>query len=104
MKNNVVFFCTSVFCPLFLVTLISLTTAAGSVRAEESTTNAVGITDAEICDVIARVAKHQVHPLAEGDYSTVNSVAEARAAKSPEGIIWNYPWGVTLYGVLRSTD
>src|ERR1043166_4328465 len=62
------------------------------------------ISDAEILDVITRVAKHQIHALADGDYAEVKSVEEAKAAKAPEGISWGYPWGVALYGVLRSTD
>jgi len=63
-----------------------------------------GITDTEIRDVITRVAKHQMHTLVDGDYAPVKSLQEAKAAKAPEGISWNYPWGVTLYGMLRSTD
>lgn len=63
-----------------------------------------GITDAEIRGVVARVAKHQIHVLADGDYAAVKSVEEAKAAKPPEGIAWSYPWGVALYGMLRSTD
>jgi rhamnogalacturonyl hydrolase YesR len=62
------------------------------------------ISDAEIRDVVARVAKHQIHPLADGEYSKVTSVEEAKAAKAPEGLLWNYPWGVALYGMIRSTD
>jgi len=69
-----------------------------------SPTASGGITDAEIRDVVARVAKHQIHPLADGDYAAVKSIEEAKAAKPPEGISWNYPWGVTLFGMLRSSD
>ncbi len=63
-----------------------------------------GITDAEIRDVVARVVKHQIHALADGDYPAVTNLAAARAAKAPEGIDWGYPWGVALYGMLHSTD
>lgn len=65
-----------------------------------------GITDAQIQDVIARVAKHQIqlHPIADGDYPAVQTLDEAKAAKKPQGIQWNYPWGVTLSGMIRSTD
>ncbi len=66
--------------------------------------DAGGISDAEIRDIVTRVAKHQLHPLADGDYAIVKSVEAAKAAKAPEGIAWNYPWGVTLYGLSRSTD
>ena len=67
-------------------------------------TDSGGITDAEIRDVVARVAKHQLHPLADGDYPAVTNLDGARAAKAPQGIEWNYPWGVALYGMSRSTD
>lgn len=63
-----------------------------------------GITDAQIRDVVARVAKHQIHPLADGDYAAAKSIDEARDAKKPEGIGWSYPWGVTLYGMSESAD
>jgi hypothetical protein len=62
-----------------------------------------GIIDAEIRTVIDRVVKHQICPLADGDYSAVQSLAQARMAKVPEGITWDYPWGVTLNAVSRST-
>jgi unsaturated rhamnogalacturonyl hydrolase len=63
-----------------------------------------GITDAEIRDVLNRVARHQMQPLQEGEYPEAKSVAQARAAKAPEGIMWNYPWGVALFGMECSTD
>lgn len=66
--------------------------------------DAGGITDAEIRDVVARVARHQIHPLADGEYPTVTNLDEAKAAKAPEGVAWNYPWGVALFGMERSTD
>jgi unsaturated rhamnogalacturonyl hydrolase len=62
------------------------------------------ITDADIRDVITRVAKHQIHALADGEYPAVTNIDQAKAAKAPEGIVWSYPWGVALYGVIRSTD
>jgi rhamnogalacturonyl hydrolase YesR len=63
-----------------------------------------GITDAEIRDVVTRVAKHQIQPLSDGDYVAAKSVNEAKSAKPPEGIEWNYPWGVTLFGLMRAAD
>jgi unsaturated rhamnogalacturonyl hydrolase len=66
-----------------------------------------GKTDASIRDVLRVVARHQLAqfgPLKDGDYTAVDSLAAAEAARKPEGIGWNYPWGVTLYGVIRSTD
>ena len=76
---------------------------AGAALARAADTSG-GITDAQIRDVVARVAKHQIHPLKDGDYPAAKSVAEAKAAAPPEGITWSYPWGVDLYGMLRSQD
>src|ERR1035438_137620 len=61
------------------------------------------ITDNEIRDVFARVAKHQIHRLADGDYAAVKSVDEAKAAKAPAEIAWSYPWGVALFGFRLKT-
>jgi rhamnogalacturonyl hydrolase YesR len=72
--------------------------------APDASSSAAGITDAEIRDVVGRVARRQIHPLADGSYAVVKSVEAARAAKAPEGIAWNYPWGVALYGLGRSAD
>jgi len=63
-----------------------------------------GITDAQIQDIVERVAKHQIHPLADGDYPDVTNLDQARAAKAPVGLDWNYPWGVDLFGMERSVD
>ena len=63
-----------------------------------------GLSDTEIRDVIERVARHQLQPLADGDYPAVTNLAEAETAKPPAGISWNYPQGVMLYGMERSTD
>jgi rhamnogalacturonyl hydrolase YesR len=84
--------------PLGLMALLAAGCATRSKSSEEF------ISNAEIRDVITRVAKHQLHPLADGDYPTVTTLDQAKAAKAPEGIAWNYPWGVALYGLMRSTD
>jgi unsaturated rhamnogalacturonyl hydrolase len=63
-----------------------------------------GQTDASIREVLRVVARHQIHPLKDGQYPSVDTIDAAKAATQPEGIAWSYPWGVTLYGVLRSTD
>lgn len=63
-----------------------------------------GITDAQIRDVLTRVAHHQIRPLAAGDMSPVKSLAEAETALAPIGINWEYPWGVTLTGLQRAQD
>jgi rhamnogalacturonyl hydrolase YesR len=63
-----------------------------------------GISDAEIRDVVERVARHQLQPLADGEYPAVTNMAGAAAAKPPTGIAWNYPQGVMLYGLERFTE
>jgi len=60
--------------------------------------------DPRVRSVVARVARRRVRPIADGEYPRVRTVDEARAARAPSGIAWSYPWGVTLYGMLRSTD
>lgn len=89
---------------LFLLSLLATLAASGAVRAQDAQP---GITDAQILDVVNRVAHHQLHPLKDGDYPEVtgsNALATAQAAAAPEGIAWSYPWGVALYGLLRSTE
>jgi len=75
-------------------------TNSPAVAPADSTT----ISDAEIRDVISRVAKHQIHALADGEYPAATNLDAAKSAKAPEGILWNYPWGVALFGMERSTD
>ncbi|MGH7950310.1 MAG: glycoside hydrolase family 88/105 protein [Limisphaerales bacterium] len=71
------------------------------------TASSSGISDAQILDVLNRVARHQLQPLKDGDYTPVdvtNALALAQSAAPPQGIAWNYPQGVMLYGMERSTD
>jgi unsaturated rhamnogalacturonyl hydrolase len=80
---------------------------AGLLRADEKSAagpDLSGKTDDSIRSVLRVVARHQIQPLKNGDYPAVDSIDAAKAAAQPQGISWNYPWGVTLYGVLRSTD
>ncbi len=103
MKNSARWLTTWVAFIALVSTPISHSTAVA--QAQVGATNmASDITDAQILDVINRVAKHQIHALAEGDYPAVKSVVEAKSAKAPEGIAWIYPWGVTLFGMERSTE
>ena len=88
------------------VALVLFTNGA-SLQAADSVGTATtgGITDLEIREVVSRVARHQIHPLKDGEYTPVevtNALSLAQAAAAPEGIAWSYPWGVTLYGLLRS--
>jgi rhamnogalacturonyl hydrolase YesR len=63
-----------------------------------------GVSDASIREAITRVAHHQIRPLQDGDYPAVDSVAAAQAARQPDGIAWDYPWGVALYGMLHVNE
>ena len=60
-----------------------------------------GISNSQIRDIVQRVARHQIHPLADGNYPAVTNLDQAKAAKPPEGIAWSYPWGVALFGMER---
>jgi len=62
------------------------------------------ITDAQIRDIVTKVANHQIVPIADGDYPAVTSYDDAVKAKPPQVVRWAYPWGVTLYGLLHSVD
>jgi rhamnogalacturonyl hydrolase YesR len=88
----------------FIFAALPLLLLLGNGRVTSAAETPTGITDDEIRAVVLRVANHQIHPLADGDYATAKSVGEAKAAKVPEGISWSYPWGVTLFGLLRSTE
>lgn len=82
-------------------------TSTSFAQAPEKITDLSGQSDASIREVLRVVARRQMRqfgPLKNGDYSPVNTLAAAEAARPPEGIAWSYPWGVTLYGVIRSTD
>src|SRR5690349_13255646 len=64
-----------------------------------------GQTDDSIRYVLRLIAHHQMtSPLTDGDYPLVNSLPAATNATPPAGIQWMYPWGVTLYGMLKFTD
>lgn len=65
---------------------------------------AATISDDEIRSIVSRVARHQIHSLADGDYPALTNLDDAKSVKAPEGILWNYPWGVALFGMERSQD
>ena len=85
--------------------LLLFTTCGQLVHAQDIAKSPT-ITDDQIRDVLNRVAKHQMHEhaLADGEYPAVTNLDQAKAAKAPEGITWSYPWGVALYGIIRSSD
>lgn len=87
-----------------LITIIAAISLAAGCATHSDPPRETYIKNSEIRDVVARVAKHQIHPLVDGDYKTVANIDEAKSAKAPEGITWNYPWGVALYGMTRSTE
>jgi hypothetical protein len=97
MTKTPAFILKSTLLPLGVV-LSLLTGCAATNSTTKSTAKEEFISNAEIRDVVTRVAKHQIHPLADGEYPTVTNLDQARAAKAPEGLAWNYPWGVALYG------
>src|SRR5580704_5436383 len=93
--------------PLVLPLGLLLLAAVPGSRAQDNAAAAPdlsGRTDASIRAVVRLVAHRQEHPLQDGDYADVNSIAGLQAARPPQGIAWNYPWGVALYGVIRSYD
>ena len=70
-----------------------------------------GTTDGSVRDVITLVADRQLRTSAagstprvpaDGSYPPATSLAEATNAPPPQGIEWNYPWGVNLYGLLQT--
>ncbi len=77
---------------------------AGSLDDAGRSTDLSGRTDASIRNVLSVVSRHQLRPLKDADYIVAATPDDAIAAAAPDGVAWNYPWGVTLYGALRSTD
>lgn len=56
-----------------------------------------------IRDVTLAVAKNQVRELNDGRFRT-GSLRDAEGHVPPKGIMWEYTWGVTLYGLLRVSE
>jgi unsaturated rhamnogalacturonyl hydrolase len=89
---------------LRLALTLALATTSVVARAQAVSPDLSGRTDDSIREIVRRVAQHHVRPLADGEYPAVDSLAAAQAARSPSGVTWSYPWGVTLYGLVRSAD
>lgn len=85
-----------------LLVLVAL--QGGAMSGAEPAAGLGGISNAQIRDVVERVARHQLRALRDGAYPEVTNLTQAKAAERPEGIQWNYPWGVALYGMERSTE
>jgi rhamnogalacturonyl hydrolase YesR len=62
-----------------------------------------GQTVESIRNVLSVVMNHQLRTLQDGNYAPVNTLEAAANSAKPKGIQWNYPWGVTLYGMLYSS-
>ena len=88
---------------ILLATSISLLLITGCNTLPHGADNG-GISDSQIREVVMHVASHQIHPLADGDYSAVTNLDAAKTAREPEGILWNYPWGVALFGMERMAE
>lgn len=78
--------------------------AMGGLELQAGEIDLSGHSDDSIREVIRRVARRHVQELREGTYPQVTAASDLKAARPPEGVRWTYPWGVTLYGMLRSTD
>jgi unsaturated rhamnogalacturonyl hydrolase len=59
--------------------------------------------DRSVEDVLRVVARRQVRDLADGEYRR-GSRAESLASRPPQGIVWNYSWGVTQLGLQRAAQ
>ncbi len=71
--------------------------------ANADTTRASDSEQRKVEDVLRAVARRQVHALRDGDYRR-GSREEALASRPPEGIVWNYSFGVTEYGLQRVSE
>jgi len=82
--------------------------ACSLVRETAAQTNDMsGTTDASIRNVVNVVGNHQLRTLADpvGNYTPVYTLSAAQSSTNrPTGVEWEYAWGVTLYGLLRSTE
>ncbi|HEV2328352.1 MAG TPA: glycoside hydrolase family 88 protein [Verrucomicrobiae bacterium] len=87
----------------FPTTVVLFCLAAGFCGCR-TTSRSDEISNAQIRDVIARVARRQIRPLADGDYPAVTNLEQAESATPPAGIAWNYPWGVALFGMERVSE
>lgn len=85
-----------------LVVCCSLALNVGCVADTHTTSDSGGISNAEIRDIVLRVANHQIHELGDGDYPV--KLDDAKTAQLPVGIEWTYPRGVALLGMERTAE
>lgn len=76
----------------------------GNALAQTNQADLSGKTPDSIRKVLSVVMNHQLRTLQDGNYAPVNTLAAAENSVKPKGIQWNYPWGVTLYGMLRAAE
>jgi rhamnogalacturonyl hydrolase YesR len=53
-------------------------------------------------DVVLAVARRQLHSLVDGEYRR-GTWDEVRSSRDAQGVNWVYPWGVTLFGLLKTS-
>jgi unsaturated rhamnogalacturonyl hydrolase len=56
-----------------------------------------------IRETVLAVARHQFREIREGRYGR-ESLEQARNHVQPAGVAWEYTWGVTLYGLMRTSE
>jgi len=56
-----------------------------------------------IKEALTVIAYRQLREVADGEYKR-GDWNEAEASRPPQGIDWQYPWGVTLYGLLYANE
>lgn len=89
---------------LRLAFLLGFAASAIAVRAQTNSPDLSGKTDESIREIVRRVAQHHVRTIVPGEYPATDSAAALQSAQPPKGITWSYPWGVSLYGLIRSVD
>ena len=62
------------------------------------------VSDNSISNIITVVANHWQSTLTDGSYPLAASLTIAQNATPPQGITWEYSWGVNLYGQLHVKD
>lgn len=92
--NKNIFYCRCWFYQVCLVILFSACSLMIFCRKSDR------LPDRSNKELMMLVAERQIHDLKPGEYlrGDWNTVLKS---EPPEGIMWNYPWGVILYGLLR---
>ena len=100
MRNRNVFRSIIFLCLLLILVSSSLVGYSNN----GSSDNAAAQKDSRsIKDIVQAIAHKQIHQLSDGEYKK-GTWDEVMTAKRPEGLMWIYPWGVSLYGMLRESE